>query len=283
MNEHYDQASQIDGAIDAVLRRLRRAGFDGESAQHAMTLQQRLEDAVVQRRQIQEDYSRRIADLRERHEQRADALRQQHEAARQSFEDEWSRPDRVLRFSKPSSSLLQVRQMQKSLAISHRFDQAKALKREGDQLQRAESAVAGERATDAMKIAYAALLEKEERERECLRANGERKMAVLEGERERKLTANWNLKCQLEVKKGRPGMPFRPTVTVPQVGGKKAPPPHVPGVISVRTRVQYLGFKKALQSEKLDVQIGDVAKITKEMTPSGKGRSGTGKGMRSSA
>jgi hypothetical protein len=280
MAEDYDQAARIDTAIDVILQHIRRAGIESECERMAMTLQQRLEEAIVQRRQIQEDYAQRIADFKVRQEQRMESLKQQHESERQGFERQWSRPGAILTFSKPSSSLLQVRQIQKSLAISHRFDQAKELKREGDQMQRVESAVAGGRATDAMKIAYAQLLEKEEKELLCLQQNGERKLAVLEDDRDRKLSANHNLKAQLEAKKVRPMQPQRPVVTVPQVGAKRPARPRVSGIISVRTMVKYVAYKKANQLEKLEVTIGDVSAITKAMTPAGKMRNPTSKGAR---
>jgi hypothetical protein len=51
----------------------------------------------------------------------------------------------MMSFSEPSPALLQVRQIQKTLAMVHHFGQAKQLKRAGDQMQRTESTGAGGR------------------------------------------------------------------------------------------------------------------------------------------
>jgi hypothetical protein len=49
-------------------------------------------------------------------------------------------------------------------------------------------------------------------------------------------------------------------------------------VISVKTGIQYVRVKNALQSEKLDMQIGELSQITKKMTASEKAKSMTARG-----
>jgi hypothetical protein len=142
-------------------------------------------------------------------------------------------------------------------------------------MQRAESAVAGDRVTGTIRMAFERLLEVQEREIKCLEENGARKLAVLEADRDRKLLANANLRSQLQERQSWPKRPVRPVVTVPHIGGKRARTA-VTALFSGRTRGRYTAYKVAAQTVRLNVQIGDIGEITKGLLPCREGKSGRG-------
>jgi hypothetical protein len=266
MQEDYDAAQRIEDGIEVLMESLRDdyAAYDCELQQQM--LRDKMALAEEKHRDIQEEYADRIARFKERENSDYEQLLHKHEQARIAFEAEWSRPEAVVAFNKPSVTLLQVRRMQKALAISRHFAQAKQIKVAADVQQKEETALANRRARDTMKVEYAQLLRRQEREVECFLDNSRRQFITLEAERDARLKANDNMRNQLENRSKWRKHPRRPTVTLPQVGARYEPK-QIPGLITTRTRSQFATFKKAAEKTRLDVSLGDVTKITKPMTP----------------
>lgn len=267
MNEDYIKAAAIDEAISALMLSLHSDEKNYDCEQQTQNLDKKLEDAIEQQKFLQKDFEEKIRRFKEVENEKLSEVQKQHEQARKAFEEHWADPDTMVSFSKPSVQLLQLRRMQKSLAISHHFAQARQLKLAGDQMQKEETAQANKKAVGSMKIAYAQLLEKQQKEIDCFMDNGYRKLVTLEGERDRRLKANENLRNQLEARLKGPKHARRPTVTVPQVTSRGEPRQPVTGVVTFRTRGQFASYKKATEKSRLEVRIGDVQKITKPMTP----------------
>ena len=258
--EDYERAARIEKAIKTMTESLRRDEASLDCNQQTTHLKEQLAAAEEQHKNLKDEFDQRISQLKETENKRLDDLYERQEAERKSFEAEWSRPQTVMSFTKPSSSLLQVRRMQKSFAISHDFEQAKRLKAAGDEMQRRESERATKSAAASMKAAYANLLEKQEREVDCLIANGQRKLATLECERDRKFKANENLRTQLETRIKGPKQPRK------QSGAALSASLDTQQVMAFKTRSQFARYKKAPEPTRLTVSL-DMSKITKPTTP----------------
>ena len=83
------------------------------------------------------------------------------------FEAKWNDSSQMYKFNKPSPNLIQMRKIQKNLAILKNFGEAKKIKESADALAEEESEYAQKRAEDAMMCEYNALMEKQNREKEC--------------------------------------------------------------------------------------------------------------------
>lgn len=269
MQENYDQAAKIDEAIDLLMQSLHRDEDAQDCEKQTESLKEKYQFAQQQNKSIQEEFSQRIEQFKEAENERLQKLEEQHEQERAEFEEQWARPETTASFTKPSAGLLQVRKMQKSMAIAHKFEEAKRLKAAGDQMQREESVVASQKAVATMKVAYQQLIDKQEREVECFMANGYRKLQTLESERDRKLQANEKLRTQLDTRIKGPKVPRRPPVPLPDLQPVETRG-SVTGIISTRTRSQLAVYKKSPETTRLEVRLGDIQKITKPMTPSPK-------------
>ena len=105
-----------------------------------------------------------------------------------------------------------------------------------------------------MKASYLVLLNKQEKERECIIANSERKAKRMETEYQKEL--NSNEITQKTLQNMMTATPKKPQVTVPQVDYRS----HVG-----RARPKS-SFKKVTEGPRLDVKI-DIKSITKNKTP----------------
>lgn len=259
INEDYERAAKIEKAIKEMMASLRRDEASLDCDQQTLLLKNQLAAAQEQQQSLQTEFEKRITELKDSENKRLDELYERHEAERKAFEEDWARPQAVKAFSKPSSSLLQIRRMQKTHALAHDFEQAIRLKAAGDEMQREESHKASKLAQASMKVAYATLIEKQERELDCFMANGHRKLSILESERDRKLKANENLRSQLETRIKNPKQPRKPRGSM--VSSSLDSP-----VIAMKTRNQFARFKNTSEPTRLTVHI-DMSRIKKPVTP----------------
>ena len=259
INEEYERAAKIEKAIKVMMASLRRDEASLDCNQQTLVLKNQLAAAQEQQQSLQTEFQKRITELKDNENRRLDQLYERHEAQRKSFEEDWARPQAVKAFSKPSSSLLQIRKMQKKHALAHDFEQAIRLKAAGDEMQREESDKASKLAQASMKVAYATLIEKQERELDCFMANGHRKLSTLECERDRKLKANENLRSQLETRIKNPKQPRKPRGSM--VSSSLDTP-----IIAMKTRNQFARFKNTSEPTRLTVHI-DMSRIKKPNTP----------------
>jgi len=187
----------MDWVVDQLTKA--SAGDQQTSAEimEVQNLQQRLETAEQAQKDLSEHWNAIIQNCKAKASESRQCVVERHQAEILAFEEAWSRPEAMLPFSKPSSKLLQIRKMQKSLALSRNFAEAKSLKQQAEQLQREESQAAEKRATQAMKLEYQQLMESHQRELECEELNWTRKLTVLETERDKAIAANEKLQKQL--------------------------------------------------------------------------------------
>jgi hypothetical protein len=108
---------------------------------------------------------------------------QQRESA--EFESDWSDPDFLLEFRKPSSLLLQLRDREHALALAKSFAEAEEIGRRADQLEREELAKQNERATVAMKAHYQHLLERHSKEMSCVEMKDNEEIECMKREKQR--------------------------------------------------------------------------------------------------
>lgn len=273
LNEDYVTAEEMDHVVDVMTECLNNDNVSYEVESTTKYLEQRLEQAQLSQKELEKYYDELITQQKEQEQNRKDILRQQHENELRNFEDRWNRPEAMIPYSKPSVQLLQIRRMQKSYAISHHFSEARQMKVKGDNLQKMETAIAQKKASEAMKIEYEQLVEKQQREVECGELNWKRKLETLEAERDKALEANNNLKKQLSNKITSPKRPKKPHVMLPivsrDVNSSREP---AKGLYSYRTRSRFADYKKGSDGNKLDVKLGDVRSIIRPKTACGSPR-----------
>jgi hypothetical protein len=119
---------------------------------------------------------------REAARQRA-ALARRHEAERERFLKYWERPTILLKFSKPSPALLDMREVQRRMTIVMDFAGAEYMKQQADALEMREAQEANDRAARTMKTAASHLRRRQERESQIVEALIEQRFADVEAEK----------------------------------------------------------------------------------------------------
>jgi hypothetical protein len=141
-----------------------------ESARNALQ-----ETAAVWDRKIREAEAaaaRHLEDLRAAHCRESEA-----------FEADWSDPDFLLAFRKPSPVLLQLREIERAQGLTKAFADAENTRKRASGQEREEFARATERANAAMRAQYQAMQERHARELLCVETRNREIIEQLQRER----------------------------------------------------------------------------------------------------
>jgi aminoglycoside phosphotransferase len=187
--------------------------------------------------------SAHIAQLESEERSKVAQLTKAHEREKAEFAEECEKREFLARFAKPSPQLLQLRMMQKHLALTRDFEGAKAAKARADKLQVAESVVASKRAMDSVRLLYRKLLEKQQREIIGANENSRRKIAKVRAEIQQQNDAFAKLLRQLESKAG-------------DARARKLPPLQSPKLVVPRpANGGMMDFRMAVELPQLQVRI----------------------------
>lgn len=160
----------------------------------------RIEYANHEQKEIDTKYKDMIDNFEKLRQESHDRMIERHNDEMNHLIQSWDNERKLYPYSKQSKTLLQLRRMQKSQAITMNFVGAKQMKLEADRLQKEETLSAKLNASKAMKAECDALLEKQKKEIESWTVNWDRKRSKLEMDKQVEETANLNLRNQLTVK-----------------------------------------------------------------------------------
>jgi hypothetical protein len=136
---------------------LRREQRRRDAAEHVGEVRESL-------RETEREWDGRIGGWAGRRRDRAGEVEQEHVKEICEFEQHWADPEYLVVFRKPSPKLLLLRVTEKRLALLQQFERAKGIKAEADRLERDEAEEAQKRAVAAMKMEYANMEARHERE-----------------------------------------------------------------------------------------------------------------------
>lgn len=209
IDEDYDKAKENDKHVNNLIKLYKDDGYNSfydnylsiESWSNLKTnLESRLEIAKNQQKENNRKFIERSLELKKDQEKKLFELDRLHEEERQKFIESCSSSSFLHRFSKPSSHLLQLRHLQKQLAIQHNFNEAKKIKIEADKLQLKETKEARLKASDCVRKLYKMIIERQMMQKQCVIDNTIRKTSALEENFNLQNNANKNLTNQLEMR-----------------------------------------------------------------------------------
>ena len=137
--------------------------------------------------EVNKEWDEKINKWRSDQSQRVNELEAEHNAQVEEFEKKWADPNYLTQFNKPSQQLLNLRQVEQTLAMSKLFERAQQTKVRADQLQKEEVAEAQKRAVTVMRNEFETLEAKQKREMECLLQYTKRNVDFMEQERARQV------------------------------------------------------------------------------------------------
>ena len=137
--------------------------------------------------ELKREYEERLSKLKSDQNNRIMELENEHQKQVDEFEKKWADPNFTSQFNKPSQRLLNLRQIEQTLAIAKLFDRAKEVKLQADELQKRDVEEARRTAVVSMRKEFEVLDQKQKREMECLLQYAKRNVENLEMERDKRI------------------------------------------------------------------------------------------------
>lgn len=259
--EEYDAARNVDILVNDLIQAGLRDVGGFKTEEEAKSLETRIERAQQRKSSSNQHYEERIALLQEQEQKKMEKLLEYQEYERQQFEADCQKPEFLQKFSKPSPQLLQVRRVQKKMALAHEFDQAKLMKAQAERLQREETQKGQQRAMETIRALYEQLLTKQQQQLWCTQTNAERKLQLLRDEMAKEKEVNGyvtrRLESQLkETRTRKSGLPALRT------SGTNMPQ-------SKMARTQLLKYKTDPEIKQLDIKLTNIKSVM-TMKPPGR-------------
>lgn len=257
LEESYDEAGEIDVAIDIMFTSIEEDRIKEEEIIKAAELQSRFDHAISKKKETQDKYIEMINDEQNRYKEKYDEIIKRHSLEIESFKDEWRNPDRVKTFNKPSSKLFQMRKQQKSMALLHDFQNAKQMKKMADQLEKQEADAALNRAKEAMKIEYQLIIERQQKELFCLKENHDKNMNTIKMSqgKDEELVQNTMQLLKFKIEASKTSRKPRLMVPVPKQRPTTSQSVPTTGMITYRTRSQLNNFRKESDKSRLPLKF----------------------------
>jgi hypothetical protein len=242
---------------------------DHNSQCQTQILQDRLAECLEMEQTVCEEWDQIMDNVRQRTAIKMERLKEFHKEQLDDLEAEWSAPEAKIPYSKPSSDLLQIRQQQKASALLHDFSNAKALKLMAEARERSEAVEGAKRFSAAVQIAHSQLVERQQREVECLLQNSESVISLYQIDKAKWLSSVAFTKQSLELRIAAPKIMKRPTVRLPILASRPTSMSSTsttssvptPGMITNRTRSQLAVFRKSPEKRRLDLHPAEVHTI----------------------
>lgn len=167
MDEDYDFAEHLEECSQMIRCVMHTEQYQSKREKVDKTIEQRLSKARQELEEENEEWDNVLYNFLESQNQEKEALIKKHQEARELYQDQWRDPAMMIPFNKPSTRLLQLRKIQKSLALTKKFAEAKRIKMQADDLALIEAEDAKRRAYDVIRKGYQTLLEQQAKEIEC--------------------------------------------------------------------------------------------------------------------
>jgi valyl-tRNA synthetase len=249
--ENYDEAAEIDTAVDILFVSMQDDLRIQHSAEQTQVLQNRLVKCKSSEMSMAQYWSDKEAQLHERSRERLEALRIYHTQERELREQDWEKPTAKIPFLKPSADLLQIRQQQKASALLHDFANAKAMKLEAEARERSEAMEGAKRFEAARRIDLNLLIERQQREIECLIASSDAAIVRLHADKEKSLLAAERTRKSIELRIATPMQMKHGAIRVPLVKQRAGSGVMPPGMITVRTRTSLAAYRRSAELKRL--------------------------------
>jgi hypothetical protein len=172
LEQRYDDAQRAHFLSDAVLSEINRRAPIAPSGPDLVNL------ADQERIEFESKWNRQIQDCDEKCQARRAQLDERQADERRRFEVMWME-EMPRKYRKPSPQLLQLRKIEKSLAVSGDFEQAKKIHADAEALARIEMENAQSMLIRDYEIAHHKMMQKQQQENELFEATRKEEKAVL--------------------------------------------------------------------------------------------------------
>ena len=260
MNEEYEKAEKYRGALLVFMDATNKNTSKAEAQRQTAELKSKLSVAEHRHKDLEYAWEDRFRNFEEQRKRSKESLVEKHQAELREFSAKWEKPETMIPFQKPSATLLQMRKMQKSYALTHDYSRARQLKGAVHSMMKDEWVGARRRAAESMRMEYEALIERQEKDLATWEDHWKRKKQTMEAEKAAEFEANGNLRKQLTVRIAAPKMPKRAQVLFPIQSKTLA---STTGLYSARTRTVISDYRGQTEPMRLEIKSSDVLALMK--------------------
>lgn len=174
-----DRLSQAEQELHEYFRKVRLDSFstiNQNSRQDPPEIKRRLKI-------LNDEFDNKIKEVEKSFTSLRNQMNERHKQERSKFTEHWKDPKTLLEFSKPSSYLLQLRELERRKALSNDFRGAQEMKKQADALEKKETAEAQIKAKKAMQIMGEQLIKQQHKEEEMLKENEIKRIEDIETKR----------------------------------------------------------------------------------------------------
>lgn len=132
---------------------------------------------------LNDEFDHKIQEVKQSFANQRQQMDQRHKKEREDFIQKWKDPKSLLEFSKPSPHLLQIRELERRKALANDFRGASEMKKQGDAIEKKETAAAQKRAQKAMEINGEQLMKQQLKEEDMLTENERVRLEEIETKR----------------------------------------------------------------------------------------------------
>lgn len=194
MNEQYDEAQKAYNLAELSKQEIQTR------SKSALPSECSVQSTSQQREEIEKDYQQKIQDLNQRLDQKIQTLQEKHKQETEQFENVWIE-EMPRKYRKPSQKLLELKEMERNLALANNFDGAKRIHSEVQALADIETQNA-QRALVKDYRTYKKQMEKRmERDLDNIENIRQRQTTFLETQKEKRLDELANRDKVLQQKK----------------------------------------------------------------------------------
>jgi hypothetical protein len=181
---NFVEARRLHSVLQDFQRVLLRARTQDFHEQRLEALQAKQRDAAERLAQFREETDAMMHEEDQFLAERLLQLSNQHAEQLNNFDKRWNNPDYLLRFAKPSSYLLQIIKIERSLVLSKDLEQAEFYRAKVAQLEKEESEAAQRSAEAKMRAQHVRIIARHEAEVSALKEQGVKSLELLRSQRE---------------------------------------------------------------------------------------------------
>lgn len=170
-NSDYDEAARMDDAAQQILQGQDALAREKTEYYRKKEMQMRI-DQLEEKYQSRKSYwDNKISADQNECDEKIFTLQRQHQLEIKQFKENWKSPDYIKQFVRPSPRLLQLRHIEKKMAIQRMYNEAKNTKRIADALQAQEEEIGNRHLEQKMQIDWKKMKNRQYSEIEKIRSH----------------------------------------------------------------------------------------------------------------
>ncbi|OHS97238.1 hypothetical protein TRFO_36556 [Tritrichomonas foetus] len=197
----YDLAERYDKAAEILQKNGADVLFERAERIRKLTIDDRADTIVERLENVKQKYQDQIKNAKQERQKALCYAQDQHEKQNQEFRQKWQDPAFLSKFKKPSQELLQLRFIEKKLALSKYYDEAKEKKLLADKQQKIEEKKMQENIEEEMKKEFFKLKEEQYQELNKISVHYESMITSIGLQRDKEVQSIEYALRQMEIKK----------------------------------------------------------------------------------